>query len=121
MFASSLLRYTVVGHLQQLLPVSGSFVFKHPHFLPIANVTGNYLSEKFKLFELEEAMQQKGDAPFCRALKICRNAAPEDIKLIKTREISETLQPQHRAFAQLAETWNVKITTRLIRTHFLGK
>jgi hypothetical protein len=85
----------VVGHFRQLPPVGGGFVFKIPSFLSLGHIHGNYLWENFQLFELVEIMRQKGDAAFCEALNNMAEGVmtPEDIKLIKSREVTLTIQP----------------------------
>jgi len=52
------------GHLRQLPPVGGKYVFSVPD-VPLVVCVGNVLWELFTLFELDEVMRQKGDAKFC--------------------------------------------------------
>jgi hypothetical protein len=88
-----------VGHLRQLPPVAGSYVFKTPKHLPLGECVGNHLWEKFQLFELDEIMRQKGDNEFCKALNNMSEGCmdSEDIKLIKSRECSSSLAPPKEA------------------------
>jgi len=89
----------VVGHLRQLAPVAGSYVFRPPVHLPLGLCVGNYLWSKFALYELDEVMRQKGDMEFCKALNNMAEGLmdAEDIQLIKSREINENNKPPENA------------------------
>jgi DNA replication protein DnaC len=84
-----------VGHLRQLAPVAGTYVFKPPKHIPLGLCVGNHLWHKFSLFELDEVMRQKGDLAFCNALNNMAEGTmkDEDIKLIKSREVNENNAP----------------------------
>jgi hypothetical protein len=81
----------VVGHLRQLAPVAGTYVFKPPKHLPLGLCVGNHLWEQFSLFELDEVMRQKGDLAFCKALNNMAEGTmdEDDIQLITSREVHE--------------------------------
>jgi DNA replication protein DnaC len=85
----------VVGHLRQLAPVAGTYVFKPPKHLPLGLCVGNHLWEQFSLFEFDEIMRQKGDVAFCTALNNMAEGVmdEEDINLIKSREVNEQNTP----------------------------
>jgi hypothetical protein len=85
----------VVGHLRQLAPVAGTYVFKPPKHLPLGLCVGNHLWGQFSLFELDEVMRQKGDLAFCKALNNMSEGTmdEDDIKLIKSREVNENNAP----------------------------
>ena len=85
----------VVGHLRQLPPVAGRYVFESPSHLALGNIVGNSLWKLFSMFELTEIMRQKGDKAFCKALNNMSEGAmdEEDIKLLRCREISSINQP----------------------------
>jgi hypothetical protein len=89
----------VVGHLRQLPPIAGRFVFQEPSHLPMGNLVGNHLWENFRIFELDQIMRQRGDHAFCKALNNMSEGVmdEEDVKLIKSREISSTNQPPEEA------------------------
>jgi len=79
----------VVGHLRQLPPVAGTYVFKPPSHLPLGVCVGNHLWELFSLYELDEIMRQKGEMEFCKALNNMAEGVMDeaDVSLIKSREI----------------------------------
>jgi hypothetical protein len=85
----------VVGHLRQLPPVAAKYVFETPSHLPLGEIVGNHLWPKFSLYELDEIMRQQGEFEFCKALNNMAEGCmdPEDITLIRSREISPTNQP----------------------------
>lgn len=87
--------FIVVGHLRQLPPVAATYVFTDPTHLPNGGLVGNHLWAKFNLFELTEIMRQKGELEFCKALNNMSEGCMDhqDIRLIKSREISRTNQP----------------------------
>jgi len=89
----------VVGHLRQLAPIGGSYVFKPPKQFPLEELAGNYLWEKFELFELEEIMRQKGDHSFCKALNNMSEGVMDerDIALIRSKEVAECNLPPKNA------------------------
>jgi hypothetical protein len=74
-------------------------VFKPPVHLPLGECVGNHLWEKFQLYELDEIMRQKGDAQFCKALNNMSEGCMDenDVKLIKSREMTPLLQPPNEA------------------------
>jgi hypothetical protein len=82
-----------VGDFNQLAPIGGSYVFKPPSHLPLGDCVGNYLWDKFHLFELVEIMRQRGDLEFCKALNnmAIGQMDEEDIKMMKSREINPSI------------------------------
>lgn len=104
----------VVGHLRQLPPVGDQ-----PFFAAIGGLV-NYLWGKFRLYEFEEIMRQKGDYEFCKALNNMSEGVmdEDDIKLIKSREISKEDDAPENAiwlFAENAqcEQHNSKVHSKL--------
>ena len=89
----------VVGHLRQLAPVGGSYVFKLPKHLPLGECVGNHLWSKFKVFELTEIMRQKGEMEFCKALNNMSEGCmdEDDIKLLQSRQITASNKPPKQA------------------------
>jgi hypothetical protein len=89
----------VVGHLRQLPPIGGRFVFQVPSHLPMGQLVGNHLWEQFRIFELDEIMRQRGEFAFCKALNNMSEGCMDenDIALIKSRQISPTNQPPEEA------------------------
>lgn len=90
----------VVGHLRQLRPIGGEYVFQAPRICQNAVfVDRNPLWEMFKFFELDEIMRQRGEREFCNALNHMADGCmdEDDIRLISNREISLTLQPPENA------------------------
>jgi hypothetical protein len=89
----------VVGHLRQLPPIGGRYIFQTPSHLPMGNLVGNHLWDGFKIFELDEIMRQRGEYQFCKALNNMSEGVmdADDIALIRSREISQTNQPPDEA------------------------
>ncbi|XP_035710253.1 uncharacterized protein LOC110853120 [Folsomia candida] len=87
--------FVVVGHLRQLPPIGGSYVFKPPTHIPRGAVVGNHLWELFQLYELTEIMRQRGEWEFCKALNNMAEGImdEDDIALIKSREVTPQNQP----------------------------
>ena len=85
----------VVGDFFQIRPVKGQFVFEVPKYDFATQIVGNTLWQLFKMYELTEVMRQKDDFYFATALNRmaegCMTA--QDIALIKSREISDAVQP----------------------------
>jgi hypothetical protein len=67
--------------------------------LPLGECVGNHLWEKFKLFELDEIMRQKGELEFCKALNNMSEGCMDahDISLIKSRELTPSQQAPKEA------------------------
>jgi len=91
----------VVGHLRQLPPIGGAYVFKAPTQSPLGEIAGNYLWQKFQIYELDEIMRQKGDnaLPFCKALNNLSEGVmdQEDVVLIRSREVTDRNEPPKNA------------------------
>jgi len=89
----------VVGHLRQLPPIGGAYVFKAPTQFPLGEIAGNYLWHKFQIYELDEIMRQKGELQFCKALNNMSEGVmdQDDIALIRSREVSDINQPPKNA------------------------
>ncbi|OXA43032.1 ATP-dependent DNA helicase pif1 [Folsomia candida] len=87
--------FVVVGHLRQLPPIGGSYVFKPPTHIPRGAVVGNHLWELFQLYELTEIMRQRDEWEFCKALNNMAEGImdEDDIALIKSREVTPQNQP----------------------------
>lgn len=86
----------VVGHLRQLPPIGGAFVFSNPSHCLAGEICDNYLwNNNFKLFELDQIMRQAGDDVFCKALNHMSEGImdADDVLTIKSREINESLIP----------------------------
>ena len=85
----------VVGHLRQLAPVCGRFVFLPPSSAKLFHLAENSLWRNFQLYEFDEIMRQKGDLEFCAALNNMAEGrmTEEDIKLIQSRQIGTIKQP----------------------------
>lgn len=86
----------VVGHLRQLPPIGGKFVFADPTHCLAGGLCDNYLwNDNFRFYEFDEIMRQRGDDVFCKALNNMSEGKmdSEDILTIKSREINELLQP----------------------------
>jgi hypothetical protein len=106
--------------LRQLPPVAGSFVFRPPKHLPLGECVGNHLWEKFKLFELDEIMRQRGEMEFCKALNNMSEGCMDDndITLIKSRELSSSLQAPKEAIKlcgtnEECDNYNTKVHVEL--------
>jgi len=84
----------VVGHLRQLPPIGGSYIFS-----TISDIADNYLWQKFAIFELTEIMRQRGDMKFCKALNNMSEGCmdDEDIQIIRSRIITDNNQPPDNA------------------------
>lgn len=88
----------VVGHLRQLPPISGgrnAYVFVPPKMSRFGLVSRNPTWEHFKIYEVVEIMRQKDDMQYCKALNNQAEGVmdSDDIKVLKSREINEKLQP----------------------------
>lgn len=79
----------VVGHMRQLPPIGGKFVFAR------TNGQINPLWDLFQIYELDEIMRQRGEFEFCKALNAMSECIMDDadIALIKSREMTPVLQP----------------------------
>ena len=89
----------VVGHMRQLAPIGGSYIFTAPTNLPLGELAGNQLWPKFSLYELEEIMRQRGEYAFCKALNNMSEGIMDDadIALIRSREVTKDNQPPKQA------------------------
>lgn len=83
----------VVGHLRQLKPICGQYPFERSHGK--LGIPNQLWETKFRIFELDEIMRQRGDQPFCEALNNMSEGCmtEEDIRLISSREITTTNRP----------------------------
>jgi hypothetical protein len=89
----------VFGHFRQLPPIPPYRVFTPPRHFDTGELVGNYLWQKFEFYELDEIMRQRGEWDFCKALNNMAEGEmdEEDISLIKSREISDTLPAPENA------------------------
>jgi hypothetical protein len=100
-----------VGHLRQLPPVAGTYVFKAPKHLPLGECVGNHLWDMFNLYELEEIMRQKGELEFCKALNNMSEGVmdEEDIALIRARKITPINEPPAEAIWVFSTNFNCQV------------
>jgi len=89
----------VVGHLLQLPPVAGNYIFQTPTHLPLGELVGNTLWPKFEMFELDKVMRQKGDLEFYKALNNMSEGCMdlEDIQLLRSCELGVNNTPPKEA------------------------
>jgi hypothetical protein len=91
--------FLVVGDFRQLPPIAAQFIFDTPKHIPLGELAGNHLWHRFKYIKLTEIMRQKGEHGFCKALNNMAEGTMdvEDIKLIKSREVTRTNKPPRKA------------------------
>jgi len=85
----------LVGHLRQLPPVAGRYIFSYPNHLLLGPLLQNHLWPLFSMYELTEIMRQKGDKEFCKALNNMSEGCMdyEDIKLMRSRKVTTNNVP----------------------------
>lgn len=97
----------VLGDFKQLRPVGDSYAFK-PRRDAVAQMIGNPLWSKFKLFELTEIMRQKDDLTFAEALGRLSEGklTADDVNMFigRTFKDHESLPPEAKAAIHLFKT-----------------
>lgn len=91
----------VVGHLRQLKPIGGEYVFHAPNTCPNSIfISRNPIWELFSDYELDEILRQQGDWGFTKALNNMAEGCMDanDVKLIKSRlKLNVDLEPPSSA------------------------
>ena len=98
-----------VGDLWQLPPIASGYI--SPLKKDISSLAGIALWENFRFYELDEIMRQSDDPAFAIALSHMNTGVmtPDDIRLLKSREISPSNVPPKGAVWLFYERKDVKL------------